>query len=88
MFVLVSPKADRIDRGMAYDIRTHEIYVYRDPFTHVCTYRIWWRAANRWTRIELTPAEWSFIWKSDNIISGNVLKVKGEQPNTNKGKGE
>jgi hypothetical protein len=88
MFVLVSPKADRIDKGMAYDIRTHEIYAYKDPFTHVCTYRIWWRAANRWTRIELTPAEWSFLWKSDNIIGGSILKIKGEQHNEKKVKAE
>ncbi len=79
MFVLVSPKADRIDKGMAYDIRTHEVYAFKDPFTHICTYRIWWKAANRWSRIELTPAEWAFLWKSDNIIGGSILKVKGEQ---------
>lgn len=78
VFVLVSPKADRIDKGMAYDIRTHEVYAYKDPFNHVCTYRIWWRAANKWTRIELTPSEWPFLWKSDNIIGGSILKIKGE----------
>lgn len=91
VFVLISPKADRIDRGMAYDIRTHEVYAYKDPFTNICTYRIWWRVANRWTKIELTPEKWGFLWKTDNIIGGSILKVKGDPYSNNsgnKGKGE
>jgi hypothetical protein len=79
LFILISPKANRIDKGMAYDIRSHEVYAYKDPFTKICRYNVWWKAANKWIKFELTPSEWSFLWKTDNLISSTPLKIKSDK---------
>jgi hypothetical protein len=76
LFILVSPKANRIDKGMAYDIRSHEIYCSRDLVTNICRYRLWRKIDNAWTSFELNPSNWSHLWKTDNIIGSSILKVR------------
>ncbi len=76
LFILVSPKANRIDRGMAYDIRSHEVYCSRDQATNECRYRIWRKVDGAWTSHTLTPSNWSHLWKTDNIIGSSILKVR------------
>ena len=76
LHILVSPKAERVDRGMAFDIRTHEIFCFKDRGSNICRYRLWRKADNVWTRFELTPANWSHLWKTDNIIGGTILPVR------------
>lgn len=77
LFILLSPKANRIDKGMAFDIRTHEVRCFRDQATGKCRYRIWRRTDDVWTKHELTPVNWKHLWKTDNIIGSNILVVRG-----------
>ena len=76
LHILLSPKQARIDRGMAFDLRTHEVHCYYNKVTRKCRYHIWLRQAGAWTGQELTPANWEFLWKSENIIGGSVLPIR------------
>lgn len=78
LFILLSPDAKDIDRRMAWQRRTHEVHCYFDGIRgHPCRYNIWWRRPNNWTGQQLTPANWAFLWESENIIGTSVLPIKG-----------
>jgi hypothetical protein len=74
LFMFVSPDPRDIDRRMVYDRRSHEVRCWGEVmYEGVLTYEILWKRKGVKKVQHITPAKWSFLWETHNIIGQRVL---------------
>lgn len=77
LIILATQNERILPQELIYERRTHDVGCSFDIRKQKCSYTIFWKRQGISKSQEITPAKWSHIWDTHNLVAGgDTLKIK------------